>query len=423
MWRRPGPAVLWLVVGLTIAGEAGGAVPSPLLRLAADAGARAEAHLARASRLVAELGRQRERMDELRRERAWLLGREAGLRERLDAARKAARAARADLGKAAAERDRAAEGYAQALRGVTVARHRRTLTARASARLAALAAAASAALLRRQSDLANRQELWRHQIRRTAWLQQALHAIPRQTAELERRLERQRTAIAALVRARTEHLRRAGHARLLALGRERLARLASVAAARSWSLAASADARDLPATVAVGELAPPRRVALSAPPRIGASRAPVVTAPMLLGGPGSATDPPRFVGTPVGGLLTSTYGDRRAGPLRRGITLAVYAPRSVRAPRAGRVVFAAPFRDFGPVLILDHGDGYHTLIAGMARIDVTVGTQVEAGDPVGRMVANPGRPRRLYVELRRHGEPVDPLPWLVAGNSGEAGSG
>jgi septal ring factor EnvC (AmiA/AmiB activator) len=51
-------------------------------------------------------------------------------------------------------------------------------------------------------------------------------------------------------------------------------------------------------------------------------------------------------------------------------------------------------------------------MAGMARIDATVGQHVLAGEPVAAM-AEDGAPA-LYVELRRDGQPINPQPWLTS---------
>ncbi len=82
------------------------------------------------------------------------------------------------------------------------------------------------------------------------------------------------------------------------------------------------------------------------------------------------------------------------------------------------MVFAAPFRSYGLLLIVDCGGGYHTVLAGFERLDVKVGQSVAAGEPVGVMPNwEPGaagdRPA-LYLELRRDGQPVNPAPWLRA---------
>jgi murein DD-endopeptidase MepM/ murein hydrolase activator NlpD len=102
------------------------------------------------------------------------------------------------------------------------------------------------------------------------------------------------------------------------------------------------------------------------------------------------------------------------GAARRGILLDPPASGTVLAPEAGKVVFAGPFRSYGQILIIDHGNGYHTLMAGFARLGVAVGAEILAGEGIGTMDAGSDVPGRLYVEVRRKGVPVDPMPWLAA---------
>jgi septal ring factor EnvC (AmiA/AmiB activator) len=92
------------------------------------------------------------------------------------------------------------------------------------------------------------------------------------------------------------------------------------------------------------------------------------------------------------------------------------------------VVYAGPFRNYGQLLILNAGSGYHVLLAGMDRISVDLGQFVVTGEPVAVMggggsqvpaalAANSGQPV-LYVEFRKDGTPVDPSPWWAT-NDGE----
>jgi septal ring factor EnvC (AmiA/AmiB activator) len=84
-------------------------------------------------------------------------------------------------------------------------------------------------------------------------------------------------------------------------------------------------------------------------------------------------------------------------------------------------VFAGPFRTYGLILIIEHSEGYHTLLAGLGRIDGTVGQSVVTGEPVGTAgSAETGNPS-IYVELRRNGQPIDPLPWLAPRNEKVSG--
>ncbi|MBY0432228.1 MAG: peptidoglycan DD-metalloendopeptidase family protein [Rhodospirillales bacterium] len=117
---------------------------------------------------------------------------------------------------------------------------------------------------------------------------------------------------------------------------------------------------------------------------------------------------------PAVGRLAKRFGaPTAAGTTTKGLTIETREGAQVIAPYDGQVVFSGPFRGYGQVLIIEHSEGYHTLLAGMARIDSAVGQRLLAGEPVGVMEESEGKPA-LYVELRRNGQPVNPLPWLTA---------
>jgi septal ring factor EnvC (AmiA/AmiB activator) len=116
---------------------------------------------------------------------------------------------------------------------------------------------------------------------------------------------------------------------------------------------------------------------------------------------------------PVAGAITRGFGEPVGdGTRSRGLVIGAREAAQVVAPSAGTVVYAGAFKDLGQLLILAHGEEYHSVLAGFARIDVAVGQAVTSGEPVGIVGADAGGTTSLYVELRRHGEPVDPLPWL-----------
>jgi len=123
---------------------------------------------------------------------------------------------------------------------------------------------------------------------------------------------------------------------------------------------------------------------------------------------------------PAKGKIVTLYGqDGGNGVPEKGVVIATRAHAEVVAPYDGRIVFAGRFRHYGQLLIISHGEGYHTLLAGMSRIDGVVGQWVLAGEPLGQMGNGssdglPGSQPRLYVELRKQGQPINPLPWLAA---------
>ena len=114
---------------------------------------------------------------------------------------------------------------------------------------------------------------------------------------------------------------------------------------------------------------------------------------------------------PADGRLVSGFGEARPGAVRtRGVAIAVRPGALAVAPAAGRIAFAGPYRGYGTIAIIEHGGGWTSVITGLARIDARVGEQVIAGAPLG--LAGPRQPV-LGVELRRAGEPVNPLDHLA----------
>jgi len=120
----------------------------------------------------------------------------------------------------------------------------------------------------------------------------------------------------------------------------------------------------------------------------------------------------RMVVPAAGELVVGFGAAASSGESAKGITFATRPGAEVVAPFDGRVVFAGAFRGYGQILIIGHGDGYHSLVAGLDRIDSSVSQWLVAGEPIGRMSANEAKPR-LYLELRHNGQPINPLPWLA----------
>lgn len=124
---------------------------------------------------------------------------------------------------------------------------------------------------------------------------------------------------------------------------------------------------------------------------------------------------------PAAGRTVMGFGAKtKLGRQSQGIVIETRANARITSPTDGWVVYAGPFRSYGQLLIINAGDGYHILLAGMSRIDVQLGQFVLASEPIGAMGASPtssesaSRPV-LYVEFRKKGRPVDPDPWWAKG--------
>ena len=116
---------------------------------------------------------------------------------------------------------------------------------------------------------------------------------------------------------------------------------------------------------------------------------------------------------PVVGQLVTGMGEVNDGGVRsRGLTLVTQPGAQAVAPTAGRIAFAGPYRGYGQILIIDHGQGWTTLITGLHRITAQVGDSVRQGEPVA--ITGPGRPT-ITIELRRNGRPVDIVPLVGLG--------
>ncbi|RUX26287.1 hypothetical protein EOA13_24520 [Mesorhizobium sp. M7A.F.Ca.US.011.01.1.1] len=135
------------------------------------------------------------------------------------------------------------------------------------------------------------------------------------------------------------------------------------------------------------------------------------------------------IALPVTGRIKRRYGaDDGNGAVMLGDMVATQSGAIVTAPADGNVLYAGPFRSYGQLLILNAGDGYHVVLAGMSRISVATGQSVLAGEPIGAMgearVAstsvskNGNATPELYVEFRKDGKPVDPAPWWADRFSG-----
>lgn len=113
---------------------------------------------------------------------------------------------------------------------------------------------------------------------------------------------------------------------------------------------------------------------------------------------------------PVRGRLVTGEGELSdAGVHARGISLEAPPNSEILAPAAARVAYAAPFRSYGQVVILDHGGGLSTTITALATLVVRAGDRVARGAVLGR--TGPAA-ATVSVELRRDGRPVAIAPLL-----------
>lgn len=112
---------------------------------------------------------------------------------------------------------------------------------------------------------------------------------------------------------------------------------------------------------------------------------------------------------PIEGSAELGFGqtDRDGGRLQ-GILFGVKKDATLRAAADGTALYAGPFRSYGSLLILDHGCGLNSILAGAPRLSVAIGQKVRRGEPVGNATSPPQNGVQIYFELRRNGIATDP---------------
>ena len=129
-----------------------------------------------------------------------------------------------------------------------------------------------------------------------------------------------------------------------------------------------------------------------------------------------------YLTKPANGVNVVEYGAGDGfGGISQGISVVTRADAQVVAPADGWVLYKGPYLNYGQIVILNTGQSYTALLAGLDSVTVDIGQFVQMGMPLGTMgsrtigrsvttnagVAQP----TLYIELRQNNEPIDPTGW------------
>lgn len=115
---------------------------------------------------------------------------------------------------------------------------------------------------------------------------------------------------------------------------------------------------------------------------------------------------------PARGPIIINYGQETAkGVTSKGITIQTRDTAQVTSIFDGTVIFAGPFRGYGNLIIIEHGEGHLSLLAGLNSFDCELGQMLLAGEPVGQMGSGAAE-TNLYVEIRENNKPTNPLTWI-----------
>lgn len=123
---------------------------------------------------------------------------------------------------------------------------------------------------------------------------------------------------------------------------------------------------------------------------------------------------------PTRGSVVGDFGDYEDRILRlpmhrNGIELSASRGESVHAVGDGVVSLVGALPGYDEIVVVDHGDGYVSLLGRLMDVRVQEGEQVEEGSRIGRAApktVEDGLGRTVYLELRHGDRPIDPAPLL-----------
>jgi len=121
---------------------------------------------------------------------------------------------------------------------------------------------------------------------------------------------------------------------------------------------------------------------------------------------------------PVKGTIISNFGkkeypDLHTSTFQKGIEIECPFGTEIKAIFDGKVVFADWFKGYGFMMIIDHGEGYFSLLAHASKLLKRINDLVHEGETVALVGdTNSINGSCLYFEIRHHGNPQNPLNWL-----------
>jgi murein DD-endopeptidase MepM/ murein hydrolase activator NlpD len=113
---------------------------------------------------------------------------------------------------------------------------------------------------------------------------------------------------------------------------------------------------------------------------------------------------------PLTGAIAEGFNSGEGGQGHNGIDIAAAEGEPVKAAASGIVIYAQMERSrFGNLVIIDHGDRWHTAYGHMSRIAAKKGASVRAGEVIGYAGSTgTATTPELHFEVRNRNKPVEP---------------
>lgn len=113
------------------------------------------------------------------------------------------------------------------------------------------------------------------------------------------------------------------------------------------------------------------------------------------------------------------HGTKKRKRPHKGIDLAAPRGTAVMASHDGKIIYTGKgFKGYGKMIMIESPNGWATLYGHLDKIIVFEGMSIKQGEVIGAL-GNTGRSSgpHLHFEIRKLDGPVDPLPFLPAGEA------
>ena len=148
----------------------------------------------------------------------------------------------------------------------------------------------------------------------------------------------------------------------------------------------------------------------SSSPSPGAEKPATAQSPPARSKTAATADPSSWL-WPVKGQILSTF--RADDPARNGIEIAGKEGQAIAASAAGEVVYSGSgLIGYGELIIIKHSDRMLSAYAHNRKRLVAEGQAVSAGEKIAEMGRDDRNRAMLHFEIRRDGNPQDPLKYL-----------
>jgi lipoprotein NlpD len=115
---------------------------------------------------------------------------------------------------------------------------------------------------------------------------------------------------------------------------------------------------------------------------------------------------------PINGKVSNYFSLKRVNG-NKGIDISASSNSFVLASNAGRVVYSGSgIQSYGNLVIIKHNQNYLSAYGHNRKILVKEGDVVSAGQKIALLGVNDSGETALHFEIRRNGQPVNPLNYL-----------